>query len=758
MLGIQEGRAFFSSAKNANGRPEDNIRMEDNLPSLNEVYNYFQDFLSRYSSNTLKEGNLKRTLFENVKNNNFTLDLKLDDIYKQQTVFENNEISATPISERKIKKPENYSAILARALSERPLTYLPTIERVCYEVCETANILSDEDENLNYIQINLLNTFIRPTPIRGLLAATQERFVVVPGIIVQASKPQHKMRKITLQCRYCDHKMSIDVPLWKDKPQMPPYCRYSSTMKTSMGASNPMDSQLGCNGVLEPYVILPNECTFVDIQSLKMQELPEAVPTGDMPRHLQLNVTRYLCEQMIPGDRVYVHGVLTSYNPNPKPNRADGTNFSYLHVLGFQKYDDMTGNDLNFDVEERNELTLLAAEHDIHQKIFKSIAPELYGMDEVKKACACLLFGGTRKRIGEETKIRGDINMLMLGDPSVAKSQVLKFVNRCAPISVYTSGKGSSAAGLTAAVMRDSQGVFSLEGGAMVLADGGVVCIDEFDKMRDDDVVAIHEAMEQQTISISKAGITTMLNSRCAVIAAANPTFGSYDDSQDTTDQHDFKTTILSRFDIIFLLRNKQDVEKDTLLCNHIVALHASKHKKEEGEIPLSKLTRYIQYAKREIAPLLSKEARDSLRNFYVQTRAEYRGDKRSVTKKIPITLRQLESLIRLAESFARMELSQFATEKHVQMSIDLFSVSTAETAKQCLIFETMSPQEQKAVKQAEDAILGKLGKGQRASRVNLFRELQMRGFDRSALSKALAILIKKGELQERGDRSVRRP
>ncbi|KNC35291.1 DNA replication licensing factor mcm5 [Plasmodium falciparum RAJ116] len=464
MIGIQEGRAFFNPTRNPNNRPENNIRIEENLPSLNEVYNYFQDFLSRYSSNTLKEGNLKRTLFENVKNNNFTLDLKLDDIYKQQTVFENNEISATPRSERKMKKPENYSAILARALSERPLTYLPTIERVCYEVCETANILNDEDEHLNYIQINLLNTFIRPTPIRGLLAATQERFVVVPGIIVQASKPQHKMRKslynvviVIIKCLLMylygeinhNYLLIVDILL---------------PMKSSMGLGNAMDSQLGCNGVLEPYVILPNECTFVDIQSLKMQELPEAVPTGDMPRHLQLNVTRYLCEKMIPGDRVYVHGVLTSYNPNPRPTRADGTNFSYLHVLGFQKYDDMSGNDLNFDVEERNELTLLAAEHNIHEKIFKSIAPELYGMDEVKKACACLLFGGTRKRIGEETKIRGDINMLMLGDPSVCLNpQIIK----------------------------------NFEGGAMVLADGGVVCIDEFDKMRDDDVVPIHEAMEQ---------------------------------------------------------------------------------------------------------------------------------------------------------------------------------------------------------------------------------------------------------------------
>ena len=186
-----------------------------------------------------------------------------------------------------------------------------------------------------------------------------------------------------------------------------------------------------------------------------------------------------------------------------------------------------------------------------------------------------MLFGGCRKRLSEGVNLRGDINLLLLGDPSTAKSQFLKFVERVAPIAVYTSGKGSSAAGLTASIIRDpSSGEFQLEGGAMVLADGGIVCIDEFDKMRAQDRVAIHEAMEQQTISVAKAGITTTLNSRTSVLAAANPIYGRLDDLKATQDQIDFQTTILSRFDCIFLVKDVREINKDMNMAQHIMDLH----------------------------------------------------------------------------------------------------------------------------------------------------------------------------------------
>ena len=211
----------------------------------------------------------------------------------------------------------------------------------------------------------------------------------------------------------------------------------------------------------------------------------------------------------------------------------------------------------------------------LYETFVNSIAPSIYGNEDIKKAITCLLMGGSKKILPDGMRLRGDINVLLLGDPGTAKSQLLKFVEKIAPISVYTSGKGSSAAGLTASVQRDPQTRdFYLEGGAMVLADGGVVCIDEFDKMRDEDRVAIHEAMEQQTISIAKAGITTVLNSRTSVLAAANPVFGKYDEFKSPGENIDFQSTILSRFDMIFIVKDEHNEGRDISIAQHVMNVH----------------------------------------------------------------------------------------------------------------------------------------------------------------------------------------
>jgi len=249
----------------------------------------------------------------------------------------------------------------------------------------------------------------------------------------------------------------------------------------------------------------------------------------------------------------------------------------------------------------------------VFDRISNSIASAIFGHKDIKKAVACLLFGGSPKRLPDGMRLRGDINVLLLGDPSTAKSQFLKFVERVAPISVYTSGKGSSAAGLTASVIKDpSSGEFQLEGGAMVLADGGVVCIDEFDKMRPQDRVAIHEAMEQQTISIAKAGITTILNSRTSVLAAANPIFGRYDDLKHAAEQIDFQSTILSRFDCIFIVKDIREDSADKAIASHVVNLHmfakAEEHQNKDY-FSLDELRKYITYAKMKYFPRLSEEA-----------------------------------------------------------------------------------------------------------------------------------------------------
>merc|ERR1712226_1386556 len=277
----------------------------------------------------------------------------------------------------------------------------------------------------------------------------------------------------------------------------------------------------------------------------------------------------------------------------------------------------------------------LASKPDVYETISRSIAPSIYGSEDMKKAIACLLFGGSRKRLPDGLTRRGDINVLLLGDPGTAKSQLLKFVEKVSPVGVYTSGKGSSAAGLTASVTRDPVSRnFIMEGGAMVLADGGVVCIDEFDKMRQDDRVAIHEAMEQQTISIAKAGITATLNSRCSVLADANSVFGRWDDTKGD-DNIDFMPTILSRFDMIYIVKDEHDFQKDATLAKHVISVHMNatqalnqhhaqqqQQNEVEGEVSLTFLKKYIAYCRSRCGPRISAEGAEKLRNRYVLMRS----------------------------------------------------------------------------------------------------------------------------------------
>ncbi len=387
-------------------------------------------------------------------------------------------------------------------------------------------------------------------------------------------------------------------------------------------------------------------------------------------------------------------GVFSIYNSqkNSKGSNAVAIRNPYLRAVGLQtdlSHNQAGGMGMQFTEEEEQEFLEMSRRPDLYSLFASCIAPSIYGNADIKKAITCLLMGGSKKILPDGMRLRGDINVLLLGDPGTAKSQLLKFVEKVSPIAIYTSGKGSSAAGLTASVQRDvTTREFYLEGGAMVLADGGVVCIDEFDKMRDEDRVAIHEAMEQQTISIAKAGITTILNARTSVLAAANPIFGRYDDLKSAGENIDFQTTILSRFDLIFIVRDTHDRARDETMAKHVMNIHMGGQARdaqhnfanaETSEIPVEKMKRYISYAKSRCAPRLSPEAAEKLSSHFVSirrqvARAEQDANARS---SIPITVRQLESLVRITESLAKMELLPVATEKHVDEAIRLFLGST---------------------------------------------------------------------------------
>jgi len=446
---------------------------------------------------------------------------------------------------------------------------------------------------------------------------------------------------------------------------------------------------------------------------------------------------------------------------------AVGVRAPYMRVIGIEVETEGAGRasrDLRFTPDEEEEFRRLASKPDVHAIIAKSIAPSIFGFEDVKKSIACLLFGGSRKRLPDGLNRRGDINVLLLGDPGTAKSQLFKFVERVAPIAVYTSGKGSSAAGLTASIMRDpTTRNFVVEGGAMVLADGGVVCIDEFDKMREDDRVAIHEAMEQQTISIAKAGITTTLNSRCSVLAAANSVFGRWDDSK-AEENIDFMPTILSRFDTIFIVKDEHNEERDMTLAKHVMNIHvnaaATEDESAEGELSLSFLKKYINYARSRCGPRLSQESGEKLKNKYVLMRSGTKAIEDDTEKRlaIPITVRQLEAIIRIAESLAKMELAPFAVDRHIEEALRLFQVSTLEAATSGSLsgaegFTTQEDQE--LLNRIEKQLKRRFAIGSQVSEDSIVKDFVKQKYPEPAVQKVIYFMIRRGELQHRMQRKM---
>ena len=405
-----------------------------------------------------------------------------------------------------------------------------------------------------------LNSNENTTSIRDLNASTISKFVRIPGIVISASHLSSKATHLCLLCKGCRSTRFISVGQGLTGITLPRTCNRENLEG---------EDREPCP--LDPYIIVHEKCTFIDQQTLKLQEAPDMVPVGELPRHILLSSDRYLTNRVTPGTRCTILGIYSIFQNKKGGKSSDGAvavRNPYVRVVGISI--DAAGNSKEgaiFTPEQEEEFLEMSRRPDFYEVFSRSIGPSIYGNADIKKAIACLLFGGSKKILPDGMKLRGDINVLLLGDPGTAKSQLLKFVEKVAPIAVYTSGKGSSAAGLTASVQRDANTrEFYLEGGAMVLADGGVVCIDEFDKMRDEDRVAIHEAMEQQTISIAKAGITTILNSRASVLAAANPIFGRYDDMKSPGDNIDFQTTILSRFDLIFIVKDTHDAGRDRVI------------------------------------------------------------------------------------------------------------------------------------------------------------------------------------------------
>jgi DNA replication licensing factor MCM7 len=327
---------------------------------------------------------------------------------------------------------------------------------------------------------------------------------------------------------------------------------------------------------------------FVKYQELRVQELPDQVPVGHIPRSMIIRCKGEMTRQCSPGDIITVAGVFSVNKPGNSYYHSSAGLDTYIQAEQVLKekqgYDQIAA-----ERSARRTVESISADIDPYSRIAESIAPEIYGHRDVKKALLLQLVGGVTRTMADGMKIRGDINICLMGDPGVAKSQLLKYIATVAPRGVYTTGKGSSGVGLTASVVRDQiSGDLSLEGGALVMADRGICCIDEFDKMDDYDRTAIHEVMEQQSISIAKAGITTTLNARAAVLAAANPLYGRYNKRRSISENVDLPNSLLSRFDLLFLIIDKADLDSDRQLSLHVLYVHKYLKNPDPVHVPIA--------------------------------------------------------------------------------------------------------------------------------------------------------------------------
>ena len=479
----------------------------------------------------------------------------------------------------------------------------------------------------------------------------------VSGMVVRASEVKPLAKELTYKC--------LDKHISK------------FTLLDGMS----LDKAVKCQSPKCPYTnlaIVAEESRFIDFQIVRLQELPEDLPPGQLPHYVNVSMKQDLVDYARPGDRIILTGIVRIEQERVSGVkqsesalyrlRMDGNNIEFIGGRGTKGSRRTEREEISPD--EQKIIRTLSKNPDIYNRLIASFAPHIRGHELFKEAILLLIVGSTQRALSDGSKVRGDINVFLVGDPGTAKSEMLKFCARIAPRGLYTSGRGSTAAGLTAAVVRDASGIFMLEAGAVVLGDQGLVCIDEFDKMRPEDRSALHEVMEQQSASIAKGGIVATLNARTSILAAANPMFGKYDPFKNLTENVNLPIPLLTRFDLVFVVRDIPSQEKDREIAQHILSQHGTSGTDTTSLIDVDILTKYLAYAKRN-DPVLTKEAENKIMEFYLKMRSVEGEDKE---KMITITPRQLEGLIRLSTARARILLKNQVEEDDADRAIYLFN------------------------------------------------------------------------------------
>ena len=491
-----------------------------------------------------------------------------------------------------------------------------------------------------------LNVRVRNMPeddyilLRNLRSEHIGKFVPVEGMIKRASQVKPEVISAIFECTQCGD-------------------RYEKEQESSQ-LKSPYKCECGSKR------FEPIEKNMTDTQIVTLEENPESREGSEQPSTLSVRLEGDLVDpefqkKVVPGNVVEVTGIVRE-----RPIKKNSKKFDIYMEANNVEPRQQEFEQLELEEDEIEEIKEMASDENIFDRIIESIAPSIFGHDRIKEAIALQLFGGVRKTREDGVKSRGDLHILLIGEPGTGKSQLLKFAGELAPKGRYVVGKSSTGAGLTASVVKEeSTGEFSLEAGAVVLAHKGMAAIDEIDKMSVEDRSSLHEAMEQQQISVSKANIQATLNAQTSILAAGNPKLGRFDPYEPIPEQINIGDTLLSRFDFIFPVKDEPDQDRDNKLANQILENHREPEE-QEAEIPQERLRKYVAYAKKNVRPDLTQEASDLIQEFYVSMRSS--GDEDSV----PITARQLEAMVRIAEASARAQLKEEVEEEDAQRAIDI--------------------------------------------------------------------------------------